>query len=105
MPAGKADTFCAYRTPNGPSCKHSAGNPIADIAARFPTQGPFSHPTPVTKPIFWVVLSLASAVAALEYAEAHAGATVAALPDAVVVAPELVLEPTAVVDAELEGRH
>jgi len=64
--------------PNGPSCKHSSGNPIVEIAARFPTQGPFSQPTPVTREILFAELSFASAVAAFVYAAAQSPSPAAA---------------------------
>ena len=54
--------------PKGPSCKHNCGNPIELNAAIFPTQGPFSHPTPVTNDTLFAVDSFARAALALVYA-------------------------------------
>jgi hypothetical protein len=64
--------------PKGPSCKHSSGNPIDEIAARFPTQGPFSHPMPVARATLFAFVSLASAVCALVYAAAQSPSPAAA---------------------------
>jgi hypothetical protein len=57
--------------PKGPSCKHNSGNPIEEIAAIFPTQGPFCQPIPVANATLFAFVSLASAVCALVYAEAQ----------------------------------
>jgi hypothetical protein len=64
--------------PKGPSCRHSSGNPIAEIAAIFPTQGPFSHPIPVANETLFAFDNFATAAFALVYAAAQSPSPAAA---------------------------
>jgi hypothetical protein len=63
----------------------------------FPTQGPFSQPTPVTILTLSLLFSLAKAALALVYAAAHVPVPVPGVPDPPDVGAEDVLEDCEVV--------
>lgn len=62
MPGAKAVTLEPKRRPRGPSWRQSEGKPMEAAGLVLPTQGPWSQPTPVTRPIFsdWESWSMAA---------------------------------------------